>query len=186
MTRADFLVDVSLPASRRAEDLVFQAYKDAGQIIHDRRNLRTFYDFEVWDWDGLVKLDVKYDRYIEQSRNVPFEKYHEPANFRDGQLRRGWGFNDQPRLLAVVGISLSRAWVYDMDQVRTFVINRTIGGDVPATWRLMHPFNVQGGYGTHGYAIPMAELSQDDVDPMVLELAPDQPTMPAVLRGWTA
>ena len=170
MPPADFLEDVALPGANRAEELVFRAYKDTGHNIRDCRHQKTCFDFQVWWWDDWLTLDVKYDRYIESTGRVLFEKFHEPANFLHKNLRSGWGFERHPKLLAIVGLSLQKALVYQLDEIRTFVTIHTASGKMPQGWVYSKPFNLRGGYWTHGYAIPISELSACAIEPVELLL----------------
>lgn len=176
-TTADFARDVVNAQVLEAEQKVYLALR---KIPHwklcDVRGKHIAYDFEAEVIGQRKTVDVKYDRYIERTGRVVFERLHRHDS---GETRAGWGYSSVLDYIAVVGQRMETAWLYSVPAFRAYV-DAGIASGAAANWKLTEPRNRQG-YVTVGYAIAQTELKAAGVYRMHFGLSGDPL---ADLKDW--
>lgn len=162
MAIADFRRDVARPEAVKAENLVYQHLRHSFPQVGDCRPLNIAWDFTFTYKRKLYRLDVKYDTYIGESDNYPFEICNVQ---RSGIIRPTWGLCNNLDYLAVVDVGLDYAFIANVPLLRKHVLKRLgvhYAGLGKPNWPFIRIENV-GGYTTIGVAVPMDEMRQNSI-----------------------
>lgn len=151
---ADFYKDRDDPRTQKAESLVHDYLRSlVDWVCVDTRWEKIGWDFEMRSGLVVMRLDVKADRYIDETRRAPFETHHV---YRDGLVKPGWGRNPNLDVVAVVDTQRWTCWMLDAPALREHVSRRTRNGGLPEGWKVIARENP--GKTTHGFAIPLKEI----------------------------
>lgn len=165
--------DVADPLNEEAEERFYlAAVRRFGALaVEDTRDLHLAGDFiirhgECVEW----RVDVKCDRQAYRSRRVPYEEGH---LYRNGRFQVGWGPDESLDFVVfVTPEDWCARWV-KLREFRAHVEDRcTQAGEwgefdvLPGGWARIDNAerNVDRGYRTQGYAVPLAEIEHCIVD----------------------
>jgi hypothetical protein len=156
----DYRADLANGDYQHAEELVAESFRLQGYEVCDCRDDHRLPDFVMDNCGHEFTLDVKYDRWIEHTKNFCFER----ARVYDGDWRAypSWGWDESLDYVAVVGVSYRYARIVLMHDLRQY-INDLVG--IP--WREQPCPNKDKVTGSHfvahNWLIPVAELEREGI-----------------------
>ena len=156
--RADFRRDVADSLYKRAETIVLSYLRDTlGLKVFDVRSRFLGWDFIVEMGGRAYRIDVKADRWIDRTFNIPFEDMNVPDD--GGAPWPGNGRHPDLDFLFVVGVDTWRFVPVNVPMMRAYVDRCVASGQADGWTRWECPNTLDGRhYTTTGWAVPGGEL----------------------------